>query len=219
MIIDHSQDIIKIEIPDQIINVGVRISGGVDSAILTYLLGKYKSEERPDINLIPITLFRRSKPFNQVFAEKVLRFVEKEFNIIFNSHYIVGNTLDLVDQSEATTKLLNMLYREEVIQIHFVGITSTPLNTVKGLTDDLDHITGLDRSPQKIKPKIQGVSYRPLYNIDKKGVAELYNKFNLTDRLFPLTRSCEESYPKDFDVHCGECWWCRERFWAFGRYK
>ena len=64
----------------------------------------------------------------------------------------------------------------------------------------------------------------PLINIDKQGVKELYEKFGLLDTLYPLTRSCE-SFTDDFSKHCGEykdeqdvCWFCKERYWGFGRY-
>ena len=39
----------------------------------------------------------------------------------------------------------------------------------------------------------------PLANIDKKGVAELYNTLGVMDTLFPITRSCE-AWAKDEDV-------------------
>jgi len=66
--------------------------------------------------------------------------------------------------------------------------------------------------------------YQPWRNWDKKAIAELYDQFGLTDSLFPLTRSCENggdvTYIDDplMETHCEQCWWCIERYWAFGRY-
>jgi 7-cyano-7-deazaguanine synthase in queuosine biosynthesis len=219
MKIEHSQDTIEIDIPDNVVNVGIRISGGTDSAILAYLLAKYKSEENPNIKLVPITLYRASKPFNLIFAEKIIKFIGRELSVNFEHHFIIGNIPDSVSMTENSQLITTMMYKEKVIDEHFVGITSTPFTSVEGLTDDLDHITGFNRDPALYKNKKEGKSNRPLYNIDKKGVAELYNKFNLNDTLFPLTRSCEECYPNGFENHCGECWWCKERYWAFGRYS
>ena len=80
-----------------------------------------------------------------------------------------------------------------------------------------------DREQNK-KPQIVGNTFFPLINIDKQGVKELYEKFGLLDTLYPLTRSCE-SFTDDFSKHCGEykdeqdvCWFCKERYWGFGRY-
>ena len=50
------------------------------------------------------------------------------------------------------------------------------------------------------------------------------------DDLFPVTRSCERlgepegkifTTEEDFFANsckAEECWWCKERYWAFGRY-
>jgi hypothetical protein len=57
-------------------------------------------------------------------------------------------------------------------------------------------------------------AYIPLYNHNKKDIAKLYNYFDLEQRLLPVTRSCEND--NHTDGHCGTCWWCHERVWAFG---
>jgi len=56
-----------------------------------------------------------------------------------------------------------------------------------------------------------------LINVDKKGVHEHYVRLGVLEELFPLTRSCE-IHTTDFSEHCGECWFCKERLWGFGRY-
>ena len=62
--------------------------------------------------------------------------------------------------------------------------------------------------------------------VDKRMIAHLYKHFNVLEELLPHTRSCEwhEGFenngvivPNPKDGHCGECWWCRERKWAFGK--
>ena len=49
--------------------------------------------------------------------------------------------------------------------------------------------------------------------MDKKDIARLYEEEGILDDLFPLTRSCEND--DTLDYHCGFCWWCDERKWAF----
>lgn len=56
--------------------------------------------------------------------------------------------------------------------------------------------------------------YTPFHRIDKKVIAGMYEELNLLETLFPLTRSCENN--NLLEGHCGECWWCEERLWAFG---
>ena len=74
--------------------------------------------------------------------------------------------------------------------------------------NDIDRSKGLEKKPN---------TWRPLINVDKKGVAEHYTRLGVLEELFPLTRSCEV-HTTDFSEHCGECWFCKERLWGFGRY-
>ena len=54
---------------------------------------------------------------------------------------------------------------------------------------------------------------KPFLGMDKKDIARLYEEEGILDDLFPLTRSCEND--DTLDYHCGYCWWCDERKWAF----
>ena len=59
-----------------------------------------------------------------------------------------------------------------------------------------------------------GRIYMPFANIDKKGIAKLYKDLEVED-LYSVTRSCESLTL--IGGHCGQCWWCKERIWAFGK--
>ncbi len=48
-------------------------------------------------------------------------------------------------------------------------------------------------------------------------IAKLYNFFNVTDKLLPVTRSCEND--KHIGSRCKNCWWCYERKWGFGYFE
>ena len=77
-----------------------------------------------------------------------------------------------------------------------------------------------DESADKPIESWGGFAYyiNPFFQINKKGVAKLYDQFGLTRRLFPLTYSCEGPADRTntHTQHCGKCWWCLERVWAFG---
>ena len=51
-------------------------------------------------------------------------------------------------------------------------------------------------------------------NLPKKEIAKLYKILDI-ENLYSMTRSCESLTV--LDAHCGECWWCKERMWAFGK--
>ena len=63
MIIKNSQQDIIIDESNDVKVIGLKISGGADSAIVGYMLCKYVTEERPDIKILPITTIHTGKPF------------------------------------------------------------------------------------------------------------------------------------------------------------
>ena len=54
MIFKNSQQDIILNEGDAIKVVGLKVSGGADSALVAYMLSKYVVEERPDIKIIPV---------------------------------------------------------------------------------------------------------------------------------------------------------------------
>ena len=69
--------------------------------------------------------------------------------------------------------------------------------------------------------RFQGSKNQPPSRRVPPQLAELYNQYNITNTLFPLTYSCEGSaeLTNTHTQHCEKCWWCEERYWAFGRYE
>lgn len=73
----------------------------------------------------------------------------------------------------------------------------------------------------------------PFVHKDKRhGTAAMYKEMGVLDELLPLTYSCENEKPEEktkLDIvevhgtprqeysHCGQCWFCLERAYAFGR--
>lgn len=73
----------------------------------------------------------------------------------------------------------------------------------------------------------------PFVHKDKRhGTAAMYKEMGVLDELLPLTYSCENEKPEEktkLDIvevhgtprqeysHCGHCWFCLERAYAFGR--
>tara|TARA_Y100000389_G_scaffold204763_1_gene259449 strand:- start:59 stop:706 length:648 start_codon:yes stop_codon:yes gene_type:complete len=196
--------------------IGMKISGGADSAIVLYMLSKYVTENNTGAKIIPITVNHEGKDYQEQFAKQVVAHCKEVFGDIFEQHQTARN---YTPDTYASTQqdLVESLYENNIIECHYVGITRDPpkdiVNTfgLKGPADD--------RSPGQHRQQVlDNRIYRPLINIDKKGVAELYDTFAVMDTLFPLTRSCEE-FTSNFSKHCETgCWFCQERYWGFGRY-
>lgn len=225
MIFKNSQQNFELNLDNSIKKVSYKVSGGADSAIVGYMLSKYVSEQRPDIKIYPVTIIHPNKPFQEIYSKRVLNFLKEEFGNIFGEHYI-DTCKDNDDYRDSQKRIIAKLRQEHEIGARFAGITANPPPEVystfldfKGKVADPPE-DPRDRVANK-KPQFQYDAYLPLVNVDKKGVAEYYDTFNVRDTLYPLTRSCE-AFDKwkgyDINNHCKSCWFCQERFWGFGSY-
>jgi len=225
MFIKNSQQDIDFNVPDNLFNIGIKISGGADSALLCYILAKYKAEERPDINIHPMTAVNILKPYQLIFSKQIIKFCESEFDVKFSEHHTLDPAMEGPELAAAQQKLLDNLYSSKIIDCHALGITANPIEDETtacmfedpNLRDTERDRTGTLNQTLFLHPNNLFKSFRPFANIDKKGIAELYEHFGLMDTLFPITKSCE-GYTDSWDSpHCGKCWWCMERQWGFNR--
>lgn len=219
MIIPHSKHDLDIRVPDYVKSVGLKISGGADSAIVGYILSKYVVTERPELRIVPITVDQEGKAYQIQFAKQIVNFYKEVFGDIYYEHQTSFSPNPEAENYIRTQEILtDSLYKNNVIQFHFAGITlNPPENAIPKRIYELGWIDPPDRKrTDKIKDIYVDRRCLPLINFDKKDVAELYNYFNVFDTLFSLTRSCEMS-TEDFSTHCGNCWFCAEREWGFGK--
>ena len=127
-------------------------------------------------------------------------------NVIHHSYFAQEQTFDSL--FGGSKQFLNDL------DIMYTGATSLPPD------EDLKYFSNTTplydkRNPNIKRPVYNDKYYIPFFNYNKKDISELYKLLNVTDSLFPYTRSCESL--TQFTGHCGECWWCEERKWAFGK--
>ena len=188
----NSQDSWEINLSKDVTDIGIKISGGADSAIVTYMLAKYVTEERPDITIHPVTGISDIKPYQLIFADQVLRKVEDLTGVVFAQHQFgsVRDTHYTVDQLALTRSLK---YGKNLFTVHFNGITANPTQAIVAS----GHVALPERNQRATK---QSNYRRPLINIDKRGVAEHYTRLGVLEELFPVTRSCEE-ITTDFSKH------------------
>ena len=213
MLIKNSQQDIEIDLPEHVKTVGLKISGGADSAITGYILTKYVHEYRPDIKIQPVTVDQEGKSFQVQFAKRIVEFYKQEFADYFLPHITGYSEIEERDYISTQQDIMDELYASKKIDCHFVGLTRNPPRK------EIPRKLRIGEPPDRIRQQQQasGRGYKPFVNIDKKGVAEVYQQLDLMDTLFPLTRSCGK-HTDDFTKHCEECWSCAERFYGFNRY-
>lgn len=207
--------------------IAVWCSGGADSSLLLYMLVKENIDRNLNINIIPHTV-RRIKPGNCYYASGVVDKIEELLDYTFSEHREFYPDIDWLKEfdpdhpHDSERKFWNMKAKEmrKEFQGIYSGQSETPPRKI------MEDWTGLhprvleertpdrsDKSELSDRPKFY--TSNPWRNLNKQALAEIYRKEGLLDTLYPITRSCES-----FQIntgHCGECWWCKERMWAFGR--
>ena len=221
MIFETSQDTYDFTDLNTVNNIGIKISGGLDSAILSYMLFKTIHEQKLNTNVYIITTDMIGKAYQIKYATKVWKWCWNKFeNVTLKDHITNECNPDKEDYAEVQQRLIDDLYYDNVIDRHYIGITANPPKEVYDIFDNIKGGDWIDsRDPTIKKSKIKGMcGHRPLVNTNKAGIKELYTQFNLIEpgSLFDQTRTCED-WTNDFSKHCGKCWWCKERLWGVGK--
>lgn len=225
--IPNSQGDISIYIPGEK-KIIYKISGGADSAILLYILAKYRQEYNPKLKFELCSSVNVNLPYQEIFAKKVIEYVNSKYPLGDFVHHVNdnrGGEFYSVDQDALTAPLhTNTGTVQDGETVQWMGITCNPpveemmahgmYNDERVFDRDPGHENNYPTQEIEYEPGVYRFN-RPFMNHNKRGVAELYTTFGVLDDLFPLTRSCEEA-TTDFSKHCGTCWFCLERKWGYG---
>jgi len=178
----------------------VSCSGGADSSLLLYELTKH--HKNTDIRPIhfykeDVPVYVRQEKMNKVF-NLVSKLNDYEFKDIYFKKTDSSNHLNI-------TMSDFQKFHENHKGFSMIGVTKNP--KINFGDDDVDI-------------KRQGDAYKnldaketPYFKFTKRDLAQKYYNYGLHNNLVPLTFSCIVNT----EEHCGKCWWCKERMWAFGR--
>jgi len=173
--------------------IGILISGGLDSAILYFLLIKENIETGEKFNITPFTMIR--KEGSRYYAKGVINWINDYYGLPKVELNIVGdNTLAEIQQVESAVK--EVLHRK--IDFMYLGIIeSRPEHSI-----NWTRYTFKETFNRKY----------PFLNLQKSHVIDLYIKFNLFE-LLKITHSCAINE----QIKCGYCNGCNEREWGFSQ--
>lgn len=225
-----------IAIPKDRKNILMSLSGGADSAILLYLTAKNISENNIETKITPYTCVEHFRPGNDWNASKIIDIVKGHFpNVSFEEH-IVEMIPDDYDRGNKTSKVAHMreMVRELIstgkYDLYMGGISSFPsqeeLDKNPKLKAKAGDVGPEDRSKNRTHDNIDWphseknktiMLYFPFRMKDKKDLAAYYEEYGLHD-LLKYTASCVgwHEYTNNFTEPCKECFWCLEKYWAFG---
>jgi len=194
IICDDGAEVI-IEIPEGMKNIGVMVSGGMDSALLLYLLMLEKTRDvKLQVFNVPNIKDNASK-----FSRAVVNYIENKFCEEIKYTNVGDGTLrhNFLTRIPATRILQN-----KIVERLYVGINQNP-------PVQFPKLGPWRQDPNSVIPNNLSFPFIKLY---KNHILEIYKKFNVLD-LVHITHSCTES----LDTRCNECFQCYERAWAFSK--
>ena len=190
--------------------VGLKISGGADSSLIAYILGLLKSKGLIKSQIITMTNEHHDRPYQIDVTNRVLNYVTEKTGSVFEYRVSVFSpTAEMYEINRS--KIVQETKNKFMFGKHYMGITANPPIETGIKQEDPE------RTHDRNKPVCQEYKFAPWINYDKQDIAKIYKELDVMD-LFSITRSCENK-TFDFTQHCGECWWCIERKWGFGKYE
>lgn len=218
----------------------LNLSGGADSATLLFLMCTHF----PELKKLDICTFKDTKkPIDYYSALDIIQWMQERFPNIELIHHVleideadpywVGKAQEMLDDPEQETVLTNPLGLSKLLQLHecqrkiyeMIPYKVTHLHAMTCNPPDEEMIEGgfydlaERRRDKHVKKPITGAS-QPFIDVDKKFVSGVMQDYGIVDELLPLTSSCVGSFgmTEGFTEPCKICFWCHERYWAFGRY-
>jgi len=177
----------KINLPVYGENVGIAMSGGMDSALLAYVL--FEAQKSIGFNLTVYT----------VDLGNSIKYVKDILNFIG-----VSPEIKLIPNPKNPNGALSPQFIEimETVDRFYTGTTRNP--------DYADAIPEGEKPYRYVKTQWRNL-YMPFGIYTKDTIVDLYFEMGLDKTLLPLTHTCTER----LDTNCGVCFACVERKWAF----
>ena len=207
-------------------NISVNCSGGADSSIMLFeLIQLLEENNMTDKQVHVFTLgHARKGNWNPQVAQGVIRFIVNYFETsVIKKHHIYYAPQP---EKEYFHHAQNEIYSQYDIDLQLNATSMAPSEnaviTVNGTEYDIAALCPVPQRQTGFPEFTKGNpdAYLPYANYTKDKLQKIYEKNGLLETLFPLTRSCE-GFAKDtenYTTTCGECWWCLERYWAFGKF-
>jgi 7-cyano-7-deazaguanine synthase in queuosine biosynthesis len=182
---------LKIELPVTKSKIAIFVSGGLDSALLYYLLCLENKAMNDLHEIVPLTIHRKEGSKN--FAKLVVAHVDAEMTRKYVDPLIVGN---------------NQLPEPEQVKSGVQEARKLGFNRAyTGLIEQLpQHMVNWQPIPYSENEFFKA----PLKNLNKSHIVDLCVKFN-QESLFYITHSCSTWEMS----RCNSCNGCNERQWGF----
>jgi hypothetical protein len=214
--------------------IGISLSGGADSALLSYLI---LSQTNAEIFFTTQIRCWKTRPWQRYIAIEVVDWFRQRFkNPIEHIENFIPpemeepNTTFITDEYGALkpgNRIILRAHNEWVAHTYNLDAWYAAVNK----NPDIDIPGALPERNEGVLPlhmKHMGVDIlHPFVYTSKDWIIKQYYEHNIED-LLKLTRSCEGEFdgidyltytPGQSVPVCNECFWCKEREWAIGQVK
>ena len=218
--------------------IAISVSGGADSALLTYLLCKKITNQ--EVHIINHIRCWKTKPWQEHDADNVYNWFNKKFPCIKFTRHVNFISPDLEYGSSGpiiTDEYGKMVsgdnaeirsYAEYIchkynIDCYYNAVTRNPIGIqFDGAMPSRDVDPTTENEHLFLMKHMNRYACHPFRFTDKSWIMKQYKLQNI-EELRDITRSCEgtfenlnyNNYKPGMDIPtCGNCFWCKEREWA-----
>lgn len=173
---------------------GIMLSGGLDSAVLLYVILKNFTTKKITPNIQPFTIPKADGA--NAHAIEIVNFMNQEFDVVLPEPIIVGDTT-VHHSRQGVSAVLEIRNKYSYIDKLFFGSNKIPSVPLPGI------------APKRLEDKT-GFIIAPFWDLYKTDIIRLALRYDIQE-LFNITHTCTEQAKG----RCNKCWQCNERAWAF----
>lgn len=186
----------------------VGLSGGLDSALLLYLI--MNSGIKDHIHVF--THYNSYRLWPKSATENIVKWISEKTGFKNYTHHKIDTGVKEPSNEYIYNNGLSSIISKNHIQYYYKGTTE--------VIPEFTAICYLEKWAQRRLPNADkkqlevknGVYfYHPFININKFQIKDMYDAEGLDDSLINLTRSCVGYKSNEVNYACKQCYWCKER--------
>jgi hypothetical protein len=179
----------------------IMLSGGLDSAILLYVILKEAQVKNIKLNLQPFSIPKHDG--SHLFVKTILEYFKEKFEVTIADTILVGNP-NVHHSQQSKTAVAEILQKYPGIDFIYFATNQNPIK-------DFDYAPYPEGSfPNRVKESGHPKVLMPFIHMYKDEILKILFDHG-QEELLKLTHSCTEQKTG----RCGRCFQCNERAWAF----
>lgn len=227
-------------------SISIALSGGADSALLSFLLCDKIVKTNPVMTVHIISNIRcwKTRPWQSTVRNQVIKYLRNKFpslNLVLHKNFVppelehgtMGKTITDEYGKTVSGDTLELRAFAEYINFqhncdaYYNAVTKNPPIYIEGSLSSRDIDPSDNNLRLMVMKHMNTVACHPFRFLDKSWIMRQYKELGIND-LLDITRSCEGEFGDiDYTSYtvgqhvplCNTCFWCNERKWAIEQSK